>query len=168
MQLLSTIIYVNSDISTIAENNLVTQLNITEVMNDTEFNARLIVDPNYPVFVHLNNLRIIVKQDFQDQTNRQFADIVLFVKQGMVNVLQNNYGPPTLSMPIERLNLFNLLANNNRILTCLSCHCGCQCNCFKHLPLPIQRMLINPFDISGIHNANCDNQYNNTDWLNRN
>lgn len=172
MEIPSAIIFINADISDIARNNIKNQLNIDEVMTDVEFDARVTVDPNYPTFVHLNKQRILIeRQTLQDITNRELADVVMFVKQGMVTVLQNNYGPPALSLPIERLNIFNLLAgieNISRIFSCKKCNCCCRCNCFKHLPIQLQLMLINPFDISGVHDANCDNEYNNIDWLNRN
>jgi hypothetical protein len=172
MELPSAIIFINADISAITLNNLKTQLEFNEVMSDAEFDLRVSVDPNYPVLVHLNNQRILVlRQTLQDFTNRQLADVVMFVKQGMVTVLQNNYGPPTLSLPVERLNIWNLLADIKNIscktITCRKCHCGCECNCFKHLPIQLQQMLINPFDLSGVHDANCDNEYNNPDWINR-
>jgi len=172
MEMLSAIIFINADISPITLTNLETQLELNEVMSDVEFDARVSVDPNYPVLVHLNNQRILVlRQTLQDFTSRQFADVSLFVKQGMVTVLQNNFGPPTLSLPVDRLNIFNLLADIKKIscqtFTCRKCYCGCKCNCFKHLPLQLQQMLINPFDLSGVHDANCDNKYNNLDWINR-
>jgi hypothetical protein len=170
MQIPPAIIFINSDFPDQTKNKLITQLYLTEVMSDVEFDNRVLADPNYPVIVHLNNLRILViREDLQDFTNRTLADIVLFFKLGLATVLYNNYGPPTLSMPIDNINIFNLFANISKTnpLTCLSCSCDCCCNCFKHLPAPLQRMLINKYDRSGVHNANCDNEYNNDDWINR-
>lgn len=155
-------------------NNLAAQLQISEIISDQEFDARVVADPNYPVIIHLNNLRILViRQSLQDYTNRELADIVLFVSHGLATVLKNNFGPPTLSVSLDRLNIFNLffeIKNQNMCffpLTCRKCKCGCCCNCFKHLPVPIQHLLINPFDISGVHDANCDNEFNNQDFINR-
>lgn len=166
------IIFVNYDSGSVAQNTLKTQLNIDELMNEDEFDARVAVDPNYPVIVHLTNQRILVtRTTFQDHTNRQYADVVLFVKNGLATVLENNYGPPGLSFRVERINLFNMLADikklSSRTLSCHRCHCGCGCNCFKHLPVAIQKLLINPYDISGVHNANCDNIFNNPEFINR-
>lgn len=171
MNLPSAIIFINADLSDITKNNLKIQLDITEIISDVEFDARVVADPNYPIFIHLNNQRVLViRQSLQDYTNRQLADILLFFKQGMVTVLQNNFGPPTLSLPIDRLNIFNLLEgikNIYRTFSCRKCKCCCRCCCFKHLPIQLQQMLIDPFDISGVRDANCDNQYNNIDFINR-
>lgn len=173
MQIPGLIFFVNSDIGSVAQNTIATQLSIDEVMSNTEFNARVVADPNYPIVVHINNLRILVTQpDYQlDTTNREFADIVLFVKQGMATVLDHNFGPPTISMAVQRLNLYNLSgiikSINFKRFHCRKCKCRCDCNCFKHLPLPLQELLIDPFDPSGVHTANCDNEYNNEDFINR-
>ena len=86
------------------------QLEINETMTLAEFNARVTADPNYPTVIHLNNLRILViLSDFTDQTNRQLADIVIYAKGGLANILKNNVGPPGLSLPIERINIWNLV-----------------------------------------------------------
>ena len=172
MQIPSVIFFANAEAfsSDITKNNIQVQLHIDEFVSDIEFNARIAVDPNYPIFVHLNNLRIIVmSQDMRDMTNRQYADTTIFLAHGLINVLQNNVGPPTISLPIEGINIFNLLAaiKLHTNFSCNRCNCGCRCNCFKHLLYQIQKLLINEYDISGAHTANCDNPYLNTDWLNR-
>ncbi len=184
MQIPSAIIFINNDLAPPIKNNISqppflgeahnigVQLQIDEIMSSDEFNARVSADPNYPVFVHLNNLRILViLSNFQDQTNRALADIVLFASHGQVAVLHNNVGPPTLSLPTERLNIFNLYADIKNIyhfdFSCRKHKCGCCCNCFKHLSYCLQNMLLTPWDLSGTHSANCDSEYNNKDWLNR-
>lgn len=169
MNLPSAIIFINPDINMSIQEKLTIQLSISEVITGDEFDTRVINDPNYPVLVHLNNLRILViRNDLYDQSRHELADLVLFIKNGLATVLKNNYGPPTVSMQYERLNLFNLLANiKNTKYCCQVCKCGCRCNCFKHLPAPLQHMLLNYFDISGVHNANCDNEYNNIEFINR-
>lgn len=169
MSLPSIIFFINADISPITQLTLKNQLMIDEIMSDTEFHARVSVDPNYPIVVHLNDLRILVIcQNLRDLTNRDLADIVLFIKQGQATVLKNNLGPPTISTSIERINIFNLIENiKNRTFSCRKCRCCCNCCCFKHLPAPLQKMLIYPFDPSGVHDANCDNEYNNNEFINR-
>ncbi|CAM6006088.1 unnamed protein product [Sphagnum balticum] len=85
------------------------QLDITETITFAEFNARVAVDPNYPTNVHLNGLRILViLPDFQDTTNRNLADIVMFVKQGIASVESCRFGPPGFSIDVQRLNIWNL------------------------------------------------------------
>jgi hypothetical protein len=87
-----------------------TQLDITETISFDEFNTRVANDPNYPATVHLNHLRLLViLTDFQDTTNRELFDIVLFVKNGLASVLKCKFGPPGLTLDIQRLNIFNLI-----------------------------------------------------------
>lgn len=173
MNLPSAIIFVNADSGSLAQTTLKNQLNMDELISGDEFDARVMADPNYPVIIHLMNQRILVaRATFQDYTNRQYADTVFFVKGGLATVLENNFGPPGLSFVVQRINLFNLLADikklSGRHHSCQRHHnCGCGCNCFKHLPVAIQKLLINPYDISGVHNANCENIFNNPDFINR-
>lgn len=173
MQLPSAIIFVNYDLGVTAQLNLQSQLRITEILSEPEFDTRVAVDPNYPVIVHLSQQRILVlRSDFHDPFNRDLANIVLFIKGGLATVLKNNLGPPTLSLPTQRINIFNLMegiknASYSSLLSCRKCNCDCRCNCFKHLPLAIQDMLINKFDVSGVHTANCDNEFNNEAFINR-
>ena len=41
------------------------------------------------------------------------ADIVLYLKNGLASILKNNYGPPGLTLPFDRLNIYDLLRYNN-------------------------------------------------------
>jgi len=87
-----------------------TQLQINETIMFDEFNARVKADPNYPTVVHLNQLRILViLSDFQNTTNRNLADVVMFVKQGIASVEKCKYGSPGFSLDVQRINIFNLL-----------------------------------------------------------
>jgi hypothetical protein len=124
MEMPGVIIFVNDSITTATQTTLATkdspnpstiqgidvQLQINETINLTEFNARIAADPNYPTVVHLNRLRILViLPNFQDTTNRNLADVVMFVKQGLASVEKCKYGPPGFTLPIQRINIFNLL-----------------------------------------------------------
>lgn len=113
MELPAAIIFVNSDLTDSLKSILVNQLMINETISGVEFDARVVADPNYPVVVHLQKIRILViRQSFQDQTNRQFADVVIFVKGGLATIEKNNFGPPGLSLPVDRLNIYALLRYN--------------------------------------------------------
>lgn len=91
-------------------NTFIRQLYLNETMTLKEFNARVAVDPNYPTVVHLQGYRILViVTDYGDYTNRTLADVVLFYNQGQVTVEQNKFGPPGLSVALQRLNIFDLL-----------------------------------------------------------
>ena len=128
MQSLSAIIFVNdhtntsilgilqteTTISQSIDGTIASQLQVNDVISLSEFNARVAADPNYPTFIHLNKLRLLViLDDFQDLTNRNLADIVLYIKAGLASVLKNNFGPPGLTLPVVRLNLWNLVNGIN-------------------------------------------------------
>ena len=173
MPLPPAIVFVNADITDGIKSVLSTQLFINETMSDTEFDARVKADPNYPTNVHLRGLRImVIRQSFQDLTNRNLADLVLFIKQGQAIVEKNNFGPPGLSLPIARLNIYDLLRfNNSKYVITLPnippspSHCNCMPNNFG--PGGIVGEELRADDSSGVHAANCDNEYNNPDFINR-
>lgn len=97
-------------INAITKQILETQLYIHETMTFSEFNSRVTADPNYADVVHLQNLRILViLPTFQDYTNRDKADLVLFYSHGNVTVEVNKYGPPGLCLPVQRINIYTLL-----------------------------------------------------------
>ena len=71
---------------------LQTQLFIDDIMSKNEFDARVDADPNYPVIVRLRGLRILViLPSFQDGKNKHHADVVIFLKTGMVYVESNRF-----------------------------------------------------------------------------
>jgi len=169
------------------------QLFIDDTITKTEFDARVAADPNYPTIVHLQNLRVLViLPSFLDGYNRQFADVVMFLHQGLADIEFNNFGPPGQSYPIERLNPYSLLRAVNSpnvvilpfqalpscdtcrypyycdschtfsgIRTCGTCGCGCKCGCDCGL-IDNQGIRVNP-----VWAPNCDNEYNNPDFINR-
>lgn len=175
MSLPSSIFFLNADINDTTKSTLVSQLYINEVMSDTEFDARVQVDPNYPSIVHLNGLRILVlRQSFMDYTNRQLADVVMFYKNGLVSVEKSNFGPPCTTYPIARVNAYELLrANNSGQVIILPhtqnnhCHCN-TCNCGPCYYKKLYGIVADQgMDTSGIHLPNCDRESNNKDFINR-
>jgi hypothetical protein len=110
MQLPSAIIFINPEISSQQQLQIKEQLFANEIIQDTEFDARLQADPNYVKVVHGQNLRILViKNNFSDFTNREYADVVIFVKQGLMSIEKNKFGPPGATYPVRRFNLWDLL-----------------------------------------------------------
>jgi hypothetical protein len=166
--------FANNDLGDVALANLQGQLNIDEVISNDEFVLRIAADPNYPVVIKLNQLRVLVLYPAYDQnnSNKCLADILLFIRQGMAYVLDRVTGCPGLAMATNKLNMFNLRTyleqNCCSPWRCRRCSCLCGCNCFSHLPLPLRRMLIAWWDPSGVHSANCDNEANNPDFIYRN
>lgn len=186
-----------SDASVSELTNLQIQLFIDDTMTKTEFDSRVAADPNYPTIVHLQNLRILViLPTFQDGYNRQYADVVIFLHQGLADVEKNNFGPPCQNFAIQRLTLYELLRSvgspnvvilpwgvGNRCCEvceypfyCDACHtfsgikkckkCGCDCQCGCTCGI------FQVYDQQGltetpIHLPNCDNEYHNKDFINR-
>jgi hypothetical protein len=155
---------VYGDLDGYGKATLESQLYIHETMTGDEFDARVSSDPNYPQIVHLMGYRILViRADLRNYTNREFADVVLFVKQGMASIEKNNFGTPGLTLPIERIEIHQLLRYNTSQYV-------------VNLPQPYQYpfgptlggiFAIQSRDTSGVHDANPDNEYNNTEFINR-
>lgn len=171
MSLPAAIIFINGDFNTTTQITLSSQLKIDEVITKVEFDTRISVDPNYGQNITLNSMRILViLSSFQDLINRELADIVLFFKQGMISIQYNKYGPPGLTFPIDRINMYELLryvgSNQVVILPVTATKpphaCGHGCGSCLGGILAIQSS-----DTSGVHCPNSDNIYNNPDFINR-
>ncbi len=89
--------------------NLKTQLFIAESMDGYEFDARVAADPNYPEIIRLTNKRILVLRDFSDLTNREQADVVIYIKHGLAGIEANKFGPPGATYPVKSLNIYQLI-----------------------------------------------------------
>ena len=103
---------VNPDgyINDITRELLETQLFIDETVTYKEFSLRVAGDPNYADVVRLQGLRLmVILTDFREHANRDLADIVLFYTHGQVVVEKNKFGPPGLSLPAQRINIYALL-----------------------------------------------------------
>jgi len=164
MTLPPAIIFINKEINDVTKNTLVTQLFINETITGDEFNSRVSLDPDYSTNIKLQNLRILVIQDsFLEMSNRNLADVVMFVKQGMASIEYQNFGPPSLTLPINKINIFELLRFNKSPYVPI-------------LPndLIIQQQYglggifaIETRDSSGVHAPNPDNERNNIDFIKR-
>jgi len=116
MNLPGAVIFINDDIDGYVTDTLEKQLFIYETMTGTEFDARVVADPNYPTVIRNMHMRILViRDDFRDYANRELADVAMFISHGMASVLQNNFGPPGLSISIVQLYIYKLLRYNNII-----------------------------------------------------
>jgi len=110
------IIFINEDLNDALKATITTQLYIHETMDGAEFDARVVFDPNYPTVVKLQNIRILVIRSFRDVTNRNLADVVIFVKAGLAAIEKNNFGPPGLTLAVNNFNIYQLLRENKKIL----------------------------------------------------
>lgn len=107
------IIFCNTDVVSSIQTVLIRQLHLSEIIDGYEFDSRLVSDPNYYDTVHLNNQRILVLRDLGDFTNRTVADMVVFIKAGLLCVESNKNGPPGATFPIDNLNLEKLILKSS-------------------------------------------------------
>jgi len=163
MNIPTALIFINSDVSQVSISTLTTQLFLNEIITDTEFSARLAVDPDYVSNIHANNLRVMVLKDFVLNTiDNANADLVLYVKSGLASILKNNNGPPGLALPLNNLYIHKLLRyNNSQYTTNLP-------NTSNYVGSGLGGIFaLKATDTSGVHLANTDNEANNTDFKNR-
>lgn len=163
MQIPPAIIFINAEIDDGVKATLTTQLRLDEVMSFDEYNLRVEGTPQYPTIVHLQGYRILVTlPDMRNTTNRATADLVLFYNGGQVTVEKNKYGPPGLSLPIQRINIYELLRDVGSKYVKINPPTSTQ------PPRSLGGIVVlQGADSSGVHDPNPDNEYNNPDFINR-
>lgn len=203
----STVAFPGTDPKASELTTLQTQLYIDETMTKQEFDIRMEGNPNYATIVHLQGYRILViVPSYSDGyasysphhhphinvSNIRFADVVLFLHQGLADIECNRFGPPGQSYEIQRMNMYDILraAHSHNVVTlpfsamphcnscnypfyCDACHtfsgirtcssCGCGSQCGCTTGL-IDNQGIRS---SNIHAPNCDNEYHNHDFIHR-
>ena len=195
----STVTFPGTDPKASTLNTLQTQLLIDDTMTKQEFDERVLSDPNYPTVIHLQGLRILVivpayndGYNYMNLPNMEYADVVMFLHQGLADIEYNRFGPPCQSFEIQRMNMYDILRavgspnvvilpfyampncnNCNYPFYCDGCHtfsgirlcnsCGCGCQCGCTAGL-IDNQGIKR---SSIHAPNCDNESHNIDFINR-
>lgn len=149
------------DIDTIGKATLQSQLYLNEIMTGTEFDSRVVSNPNYPTIVHMLQYRILViRPDFMD-TNRELADVVLALNNGMVIVEKNNCGPPGLTLALANINIYQLLRYNSSQYVAIIPSVQSSGSSLGGIFAILSR------DTSGVNVANEDRESNNTDFINR-
>lgn len=182
MNLPSALIFVNNDVDGYTIATLASQLYLDGYISKTEFDARVLSLPSYVDILHANGLRLLViLPDFRDYVNRDLADVVMFYKQGMVSILKNKFGPPNLTLPVQRLNVYALLrAVGSTAVVILPAAPNrrqpfpCDCNDKFQQPFPCDcgKILggifaIQASDTTGVHLPNCNNEFSNEAFINR-
>jgi len=173
MELPSAIIFINKEIGDLTKDSLQTQLFLDEIISKNEFDNRVVVDPNYVNVVHGQNLRVmVILDDFINHTNREMADVVIFFNQGQATIEKNKFGPPSLSLPILKLNIWSLLRGGNvsdevPILPVAPSKILTECDC-NYPPYGLGGIVAIELRDTGIVACkNPDNIYNNPDFINR-
>ena len=164
------VIFLNNQINATELQTFQTQLFINQTMSLADFNNSVSLDGYFVNTIHGSHTRILVLlDDFTDQTNRNLADLILYVvKSGMVSVLDNITGYPKGEMDFNSMTVYDLLKLKNPP-SHFNCLCKCNNCCFNHHCCgnntgisDCQRIPINP-----VYIPNCDNENNNTAWKNR-
>jgi hypothetical protein len=108
------IIYCNEDLTTSVQETLVSQLFITEAISGHEFDARVSSDPGYPFIVRTNHLRILVIRPYHfgcHIPNQELADVLFFVKAGLVSIDRNCCGEEGYTVQAWKISVNKLLAH---------------------------------------------------------
>lgn len=87
------IVMVNNDLSASVKNRLEIQLHIDKTITGPELDDRIAVDSNYPQNVRAMRKRVLVMRDFRETNNRTIMDVVIFVRESLVYVEKNCFGP---------------------------------------------------------------------------
>lgn len=104
----SAIIFVNNDLTEQVKSVLNTQLFLDQIMDGYTFDGYVNSIPNYVNQVHAQQKRILVIRDFWDHTNRELADIAIFIKMGLASIEHNKFGPPGQTYQVANLNIYQL------------------------------------------------------------
>jgi hypothetical protein len=126
------IVMVNHDLSASVQNRLQIQLHIDETITGQELDLRIAADPSYPQSVRIMRQRILVMRDFRETTNRAEMDVVIFVRESMVYIECNCFGPTGKAFALSGIHWGQLGIYDtdiNRSCTTNSCGCSTSCNC---------------------------------------
>ncbi len=116
MQKPGALIFVNKDLNDFIKETLTNQFLLDETISQEEFKSRMVAVPTYVDSIHGNHLRILViLTDFQDQSYRELADLVLFISHGLAYVEKNNVGEPGLAVSINEMYLEKFLRYNDKL-----------------------------------------------------
>lgn len=98
----SGIIFVNNEISPSIQDKLITQLFIDFVLTGDEFDAIIIADQEYLNKIKQFQKRVLVIRPYDQNKiinnipNRELADAVLFISNGLANILTKSGHSPTV------------------------------------------------------------------------
>lgn len=121
---------VNDNLSDIIMNQLTIQLHINEVITGEQFDIRLAANPDYAYKVKTLRTRVLVTRNFQNLNNREYMDVVLYCKYGLISIATNCFGPPGQTYLVKDIHWGALcIYNTDPTRTCSTCSsCGCNSN----------------------------------------
>lgn len=103
------IMFVNNDLSDQVKSVFTRQFYLTEIIDGATFDGYLFTDPNFINTAYADGYRIMVLKNLSDHTDRQLANITLFYKNGLVSILKDGYGPPTLTKKLDEVSFTTLI-----------------------------------------------------------
>lgn len=120
------LLMINTDLTESTQNRLEIQLHIDETITAEQFDVRFAADPDYPNNVRIMRKRVMVVRDHRDLTNRDQMDIVFFLKNGMLSVTKNCFGPPGQTYLLRDVYwgafcIYHTVINRSCETTCESC-----------------------------------------------
>ena len=109
------ILFCNKDISNQVLSVLQRQLYITDTISKDLFD-QFIQDGYYVDSVKLNHQRVLVLMDYWPTvSNVELADVVLFVKNGLIATEKNLLGPPVSQLNIDKLTIYKLFQEAGKL-----------------------------------------------------
>jgi len=103
MTLPGAIVFMNNNVPDQVRDTLRKQLFITQLMDGYAFDGYVASNPGYPTWVRNHSERVMVMRPFTELNNRIFADVVIYVNNGMAAIENNKFGPPGLTYRVAEL-----------------------------------------------------------------
>jgi len=119
-------VMVNNDLSASVQNRLQIQLYIDETITGEELDMRIAADPSYVKNIRALRQRLLVMRDFRETTNRSEMDVVIFVRESMVYLEKNCFGPTGQAFALTNIYWGQLgIFDTNLHRSCKGESCGC-------------------------------------------
>ena len=118
------ILMVNNDLSDVTQQRLMAQLSISEAILGEEFDVRYAGNPEYPKAIRVLRQRLMVIRSFQDKTNAHEMDVLCYVKNDLISVCRNCFGPPGSTKPIKNITWGDFCIYNTDLHRSCKCACG--------------------------------------------
>lgn len=110
------IIFINNDTSDQVKNYIKSQLFVSEIISSETYDSRVSNSFLYPYITRGANLRIIVTQaDLSIINNRESADAILFVKEGIATIY-NNVDSTTKEIAVTRLTIKDIVTEQGQYM----------------------------------------------------
>lgn len=82
-------------------------------INNNGLIGRITLNPNYINHTHfVSKKRILVRYDYLCKDYTNYADVVLYFKNGLVSIEQNKTGVPSTTYPLAKLNINQLVKSD--------------------------------------------------------